>query len=812
MLFLQDLRLSLRALKKSPAFTLTAALSLAIGLGATTTVFTFVNAFFLRSLPGVEAQDRLLHLHQQAQGEPLGRFSKPTYDDLDRSRTVFSNLAAFTDRGFNLDAGGRTDLVVGQLVSGSYFATLGIEPALGRLLGASDDRVAGGHPVVVLSHRLWHRRFGADPQIIGSSLRLNGDVYTVAGVAEEGFQGTFIGFAAEVFVPLAMLESAFPMVDLEDRQANLVEIVGRLRDGISAEQAAASLQVVARQLGRDIFPDQPRYGLDVAPVTGFDESIRQPVATLVFVLFAVAALVLVIACVNVANMLLVRAAARGREIVVRLALGAPRRRVISQLLNESLLLALLGGALGLLVTLWAVDALQAFDPSAMTAISLVLDFRLDREVLLFAMALSMSAGLLFGLAPALQATRPDLASALSSAAPDATGKSRLRSVFVVGQIALTLLLLVAAGLFLKVLGRAAATHPGFEAATVLAATVDSSLLRLASDTERQAFHDRLLTALRRESLFESVTLTRSVPLTFGRSRIEIDVDGHLPATGQEGFEVDAATIAPDYFTTLAIPVIGGRDITSRDRQEAPRVALVNASFAARFFPDGDAIGQRFRRAGESIEVVGLAADSKVNALTEPPTPLVYLPLAQTQGHRVTILARYAADSSSASAITALRNTLRAFEPELPILSLMPMSRMIGFSLLPQKIAGTVATALAVIALLLAAFGVYGVVAFSANRRGRELGVRASLGARRRDLSRLIIGDGLRLVALGVGVGLAVSLPATHLLGSLLVGVSPNDPWTFIVIVGALAAVSLLASYLPARRAARIDPLVSLRRE
>ena len=813
MFFLQDLRLSLRALAKSPGFTATAVISLAIGLGATTTVFTFVNAFFLRPLPGVEAQDRLVNLHQvTVEGERPRRFSKPTYDDIARWNEVFAGVAAFTDRGFNLDAGGRTDLVVGQLVSGNYFDVLGVAPALGRLFSAADDVAAGGHPLVVLSHRLWRRQFGADPEVIGSGVRLNGDTYTVVGITEEHFIGTFVGFASEIFVPLTMIEVAFAPSDLQDRDADLVELVARLEPGASARQAQAEMGVIGRRLRGEYFADQPAYDLEVTPVNGFDEEIRAPLAALVFVLLAVASLVLVVACVNVANMQLVRAATRAREVVVRLALGAPRRRVIGQLLNESVLLAVAGGALGLMIAVWAVDLLRAFDPTAMTAVPLVLDFRLDGKVLLFAFAVSLVTGLLFGLAPAAQSTRPELAPALNAARPAGSAKSLLRSVFVVGQVALTLLLLIVAGLFLKVLGQAAAIDPGFEAEGVLAAAVDSSLLGLEEDAAREDFYRRLLQEVRQGGAFDAVTLSRSPPLTFGRQRIEVEVDGHQPPAGEAGFEIDAATVGSGYFETLRIALLSGRAIEDRDRHSAPRVAVVNQTFAARFWPGIEPVGRSIRRDGETIAVVGVAADSKINALDEPPTPQIYLPLAQTPGHRVTILARQAETAGDPAAATALRTALREFEPDLPILGLMPMSRMIGFSLLPQRIAGSVAAALGAIALLLAAFGVYGVVAFSASRRTCELGVRASLGARRRDLVRLIVAEGLRLVGCGVGIGLALALPATRLLESFLVGVSPNDPLTFGLIVATLAAVASLASYLPARRAARIDPVASLRSE
>ncbi len=821
MIVLQDFRTATRALSRSPLFTFTAVVSLAIGLGATTSVFTVVNAFFLRPVPGIEKQDELVNVGRAAvDGERSPRFSYPDYLDLRDRQQVFSSLAAYTDRGFNLDLGGNPTLMVGQVVSGNYFSVYGVEAAVGRLLSPADDTHPGAHPVVVLSHGLWQRRFGGDPAVVGSSVRLNGTPYTVIGVTEKGFIGTFLGFGSSLWIPLTMAGVAVPGTDLDDRNADLVELGGRLRQGVTADQARAGLGVISRQLDEAYRSDRLPYRLEAHPFTGFDEEVRIVIVALVAILSAVALLVLAIVCVNVANMQLARAATRWKEIAVRLALGAGRRRVIVHLLSESLLIALAGGVLGMLVTVWAVDLLRAFDPTLETAVPLVLDFRIDWQVLGFAFLSTLLAGLAFGLIPALQSSRPQLAPALHDA-DQGQRKSWLRSVFVVGQIALTLLLLISAGLFLRVLGRAAAIDPGFDAEGVVTAPVDTSLLRLSASegqdeaAERADFYQRLTDRIAGAQGVGQVSLARRLPLAFGRSRTDLAFEGHEPPPGQDAFRVDFTAIAPGYFDILGIALVQGRDFSQFDDHGAPPVAIVNEALVRRFWPDRDPLGERFVRNGETVEVVGVAADSDIRRLGEEPLPYVYLPFSQAPSTRATLLVRpdeRAAADPSWNWGTALRTEIRAFEPELPILLIRSLEQVISLSLLPQRIAGSAAGSLGAVALVLAILGIHGVVAYSVHQRTREFGVRVSLGARRGDIVRLVVGQGARLVGAGVGVGLIGSVLLAGLLKNQLAGVSPADPLTYVSIVLLLGGATLLASYFPARRAAAVEPVSSLRAE
>jgi predicted permease len=807
----RDLLFSLRALRRNPGFALTAMLSLAVGIGAVTAIFTLVNSLLLRPLPGVTAPARLVNVFRNEAGEKhhLGGFPLLDYRDYrDASRTL-AGLAVYTDRALSLTRHGDSQLVAAQIVSGNYFDVLGARPMRGRFFLPEEDRTRGSHRVVVISQTLWQRRFGGDPALIGGQLILNGIPFTVIGVAGGGFGGTFFGFVYDLWLPTAMAPAVLQRSDLEDRRTVWLEAVGRLRPGVSPARAQAEMNTIAGRLAHE-YPEDRRHEIALAPVTGYDRELQGGVVSFLAVLLAVSLFVLLIACVNVASMQLARATARGKEIAIRLAIGMARARLTRQLLTESVLLAVLGGAGGVLLAGWGLDLLRGFQPPF--GIALVLDFSLDGRVLGFALLLSLLCGVAFGLVPARQAAHADLVPALKDTASGGSRRgARIRSAFVVAQVAVSLLLLVTAGLFLRALQHAGALDPGFDPGHVETVTLDPSVLGLDKPRSQQLFL-RLGERVAGLPGVQAVTLADATPLglgnLFGSSRTEIKVAGRQPPPGKDAFEVEDSVIGTRYFETLRIPLLAGRDFGEGDRAGAHLVAIVNATMARHFWPGEDPIGKRFARDNQAVEVVGLARDSKTSRVTEEPHDYLYLPFLQVPGTRMTLFARAAGDPTTLA--PALRREVRQLAENLPSLSLGTMQESIAVSRLPQRIAATVASLLGLTGLLLAAIGIYGVVSYSVSLRHREIGIRMALGARQASVLRLVVRQGLQLALIGVAIGTGGALVLSRLLAGLLFGVSPSDPLTFASIAALLAATAMAASFVPARRAARIDPMRAFR--
>lgn len=807
MFFLQDLRFAARALGKSPLFTITATVSLALGLGALVTVFGLANGLFLKPLPGIAQPDRLVTVHlTSAAGERTLGFSYPEYRDLAGGSESLEGLIAWSDHTLGFAAGGEAQLLLGQAVSGNYFQLLGAEPVRGRFFLPEETAAPGGPAVAVVSHGLWRERFASDPTLVGRTVSLNGAPFTVVGVAPPGFRGLFRAFRFDVWTPLSQARVTEPQADLADRGAEWLETAGRLAPGRRAGEAEAELDGLLATLRREHRGDVDGVGVEVRPATGFDEFLRRAALGLVAVLAAVAGLVLVAACANVANLVLARGAGRSREIAIRLATGAGRGRIVSQLLAESLLLAVAGGLAGLLLAAWASDLFRLFQPPP--PLTLDLDLGLDGRVVLFAFLASLAAAGLAGLAPALQLSRPGLLPALKEGGGEGRGPSRSRSAFVVAQVAVSMLLLVAAGLLLRTLRHAASVDPGLDPDGVEVAAVDLSLLRL-DEPEAEELHRRLLEEARTLPGVESAALAGAVPLGLGAPPAAVvAVEGRTPPPGEEGFTVRLTAVSPGYFEAVRTPLVAGRGFRIEDGRDAPAVAVVNQTLAESFWPEGETLGRSFTWQGWPIRVVGVARDGKYRSLDEPPTPFVYLPFAQSPQMRAHLLVRRVAGAPPVAA--ELRRMVRQVAPDLPLTLLLPMRELVGLALLPQRLAGGVATVLGLLALLLAAVGLYGNVAYQVGRRTREIGVRMALGARRRDVLGLVVGQGLRLALVGVGVGVALALAASRLLAGLLHGVSATDPVTFAAIAALLAATALAASYLPARRAAGIDPVSALK--
>jgi predicted permease len=807
--FARDVKYSLRTLRKSPGFTITAVLSLAIGIGATTAIFALVNGLLLLPLPGVRQQEKLVNTFMKETNDPeLEGFSLPDYREFRDTNNVLDGFAVYTARSLSLTRNGESQLVASQIVSGNYFSMLGTHPLHGRFFLPEEDATPGTHPVVVVSSTLWHRRFGSDPHLVGKQLVLNGIPFTVIGIAPPGFGGTYIGFVYDMWIPTAMAEAVAKRPILNDRSKRWLEGVARLRPGVSLAQANAALSTISRRMAQE-YPEDRNFDIVLRPLTGFDEDLHGGVIEFLIVLTAVSLFVLLIACANVANMLLARATVRGREIAIRIALGMSRRRLIAQLLTESLVLALLGGAAGLFLAQWGVVLLRQFDPPA--NLPLVFDLSLDLRVLSFALVISVIAGLSFGLVPARQTANPELVPALKDTGTGGGRRSLLRSAFVVVQVALSLLLLVTAGLFLRALQRATAADLGFDPKGVETVTLDPSVLGYDAARAQDLF-TRLADRVRTLPGVESVALSSSTPLglgnLFGGSRSAVQVPGVSPPPGQDSFKLESDVINSSYFDVLRIPLVRGRPFTADDRKDVAPVAIVNEAMAKHFWPGQDPIGKTFLRDGKTTQIVGIAKNSKYIRVNESPRDHLYLPYPQSAALGLTLFVRTNGDPNAVA--PALRNEIRTLAPDLPVLNLMTLAESISIARMPQRVAATVASILGLVGLLLAAVGIYGVVAYSVAQRHREIGIRMALGALPGSVLRLVLRQGVKLALFGVVVGGMAAFGLGRLLESLLFGLSASDPVTYLGIALLLVGTALAASLLPARRAARIDPMTAFR--
>jgi predicted permease len=734
----------------------------------------------------------------------------------------FDGLAAFDFTPLSLSAGGEAERVRGMLASANYFDVLGVTPARGRFFLPEEGSAPGAAAVAVISHGLWQRRF-AGGDVIGRQVLVNGHPFTVVGVAPEGFKSPFIYLAPDVYVPLTMQAQAQPGSDLlGDRGARLFGLRGRLKDGVSIERAQGEMSVLAGRLQSEFADVERGQGASVRPVGHVPGEVRSAVVGFMLTLTVIVGLVLLVACSNVAGMQLARSFGRRREVAIRTALGASRGRVVRQLLTESLLLFLVGGALGVLLAVWLNDVVMAFRPAGSLSVEFNLD--VDWRVLSYTLAVSFVTGIVFGLAPALTASKMDVITALKDSTPTGgTRASRLRGAFVVGQIAISVVLLVAAALCVRSLRSAARIDTGFEAEGVYLASVDLGLQGYDEARGREFFRQLKERAAATPGI-ESATLARSVPLSglmFGNS---IRVEGHEPPAGEPPLYVSSNTVDEDYLRTLKVPLLAGRDIRATDDEQAPRVAVINRTMAERYFGGvQNAVSKSFtllanpsaarggRREDANVQIVGVVADGRYWTLGEAPQPFIYLPFAQNYGGSMTLHVR-AQRGASSSVLLAVRREARMVALDVPLTNVMPMTEAVGFSLIPLRLAATVVGVLGVFGLLLAALGIYGVVAYTVGSRTREIGIRVALGAQGGDILRLVMRQGIVMTLVGVCLGLAGALALTRYLSSLLYGVSATDPAAFCAVALLLAGVALAACYLPARRAAKVDPMVALRYE
>ncbi|MBI3667063.1 MAG: ABC transporter permease, partial [Acidobacteria bacterium] len=803
-------------LKVSPAFTAVAVLALAVGIGANTAIFSVVNAVLLRPLPYHDSA-RLIRVwsSEPAKGIPRMGFAPPDFRDLRDQNQVFEGMAAYYFNAFNLAGTGSPERLRGTIVTPNLFSLLGVAPAEGRGF-QPEEETFGRHRIVVLSHGLWQRRFASDPGILNQALQLNGAPYTVVGIMPPQFQ--FPTDQIELWAPMAFA----PDDEMNTRDNHFVDAVARLKPGVALEQARANVDTIARRLEREHWENA---GIG-AVVESYQEALVGDARRALLILLGAVALVLLIACANVANLLLARAAAREREIAIRAALGAGRFRLLRQLLAESLLLAAIGGALGLLLAYWSLDGLVALGGSSLPRAQ---EVGIDGRILSFTLGLSLLTGLIFGLAPSLHATRSGLARSLK------LPRHRLSAsrLLVVSEISLALVLLVGAGLLIRSFHRLLRVNPGFQAEKVWTAQLTLPDSKYRQTRKSAAFIAQLLKEIEALPSVQAAGATTSLPLSSaGGWGKFISIEGRPPATSLEQVPVvQYRQVTPAYFSAMGIRLLKGRLFTERDNPDAAGAAIINSALARRFWPNEDPIGKRIwmgppeslliplLRPGQRFDpfprltIVGIVEDVKHDGLSQVAVPEVFHPHFQGGEETATYLflaVRTTADPLALS--SAVRAKLSALDPELPLANVMTMEQRLSDSVSRPRSTMLLLGVFAALALTLASVGLYGVISYSVAQRTHEIGIRMALGARQADVLQLVLKQGIRLVAIGLAVGLAAALALSRLLSSLLFGVSAADPATFFVVSVLLTAIALLASYIPARRAARVDPMAALRYE
>ncbi len=823
---LQDLRYSVRTLRKSAGLTTVAVITLALGIGANTAIFSLIHALLLRPVTGVEDPERIVMVYTSDFSSGLyGTSSFPDYLDFKSQASSFQQLAAYADnQAINLSTGGEAERVAGAIVTGDYFPTLGMKPLLGRVISAQDDQTLGGHPVAMISYEAWRSRFGGDSAVIGKTLTLNGYTFNVVGVAPENFHGIALTSAPAVWVPMKMFLQTNPTASADlfsQRNSRTFFVVGRLKPQATIEQAQSELNTITAQLaasypksnrGTLAQPDKPRPVILVPANTAMSNpSTRDATKRLTQVLMAVVGLVLLIGCANVANLLLARASARQKEFAVRVSLGASRQRILRQLLTESLLLSLVGGATGLMFAMWMADAFRSL--SVFSAF-VSLDLKLDVPVLTFTFAVSILTGVLFGLAPALQASRSDLVSALKDSRGDSSHRGRrfgLRDALVVFQVALSMVLLLGAGLLLRTLHKAYTADLGFDPTGALMASVDMQRQGY-KEPLGQNFYREFREAAANLPGVEGATLAAFVPVSASGSRTWVTIAGYTPQPGED-MELSFNIVDENYFHTLRTPIVLGRNFAPQDVSGSPGVIIVNQALAQRFWPGANPIGKRISLNGDKgpfLEVVGVTRNGKYRRLREEWLPYFYLPLEQNYRGRMTLIARSGMEPAAVAA--ALRDTARRMDANLPVYGVRTLEENLGLAFAPERSNAALIGGFSLLALMLAAVGLYGVMSYAVGQRTREIGVRMALGAQRSSVFGLVLGHSMKLAAAGLVIGIIAAFGATRLISAMLYGVSATDVPTFLVVAPVLAAVMLLAGYVPAHRATRVDPMIALRYE
>ncbi len=810
---MNDLKFALRQLLKAPGFTAVAVLTLALGIGANTAIFSVMDKLLERPLPVAKPQQLAIVAYGHGDGRRGFDFTYPLYRDYRQADTAFSHLAVTLEESVGLGVGEATERQRALLVSGNYFAMLGVDAALGRTFAPDEGVEIDDAPVAILSHGLWQRDFGANPQVIGRRITVNSRPFTVIGVAPREFAGTTRGRMPDLYLPITLfgqLTSERPGGEnpLASRYYSRPWILGRLKDGVNRTQAEAELNVLARQAHAAGIPNSSTNLLILPGAQGFEHDLSD-VRLPLNLLLGTTALVLLIACANLANLQLARAAGRARDFAIRLALGAGRWRLIRELLAESVLLALAGGALGILVAVSLVNVLEHYRPPSLNA---EVAAGPEPRMLLFAFGVSVVTGILFGLVPALRASRPQLAPELKAGGgpTEATGgRWSLRGALVVSQVALSLLVLVSAGLCIRSLQKLRQVDAGLEPSKVVLMSFDLGLNNYTPPQARD-FYDRLLERARALPGVEAASLARATPLDGDRMVMSFDrAEGNENPDGRRPF-ADLNLVSDDYFRSFRVPLLSGRDFDVSDSAEGVNTMIVNEAFVRRYWPGQDAVGKRIFNGTEAWEVIGVARDIASRDLQTASPTTMFRPLLQWSQKSLTLAVRPGLDPSAT--VAQLRGLVKSLDTSVPVFNVRTLAEQRSGSLALQRMAATLLTGFGVLALLLAALGIYGVLAYSVSRRTREIGIRMALGAQVADVLRLVLRQGAGLAGAGMILGLAGAFGATRLLRGFLYEVQPLDPPTFFTVVALLTAVALLACLLPARRAARVDPMVALRAE
>jgi putative ABC transport system permease protein len=827
--FIQDMKYSLRTLVRNPGFTAVAVLTLALGIGANTAIFSLIDAVLLKTLP-VNHPERLALLRWESQHHMTDYLPYPTFEQLRGGSQVFDGMFAFCNLGLATSVDGRPGMARGQLVSGSYFSVLGVQAIAGRTFNSDEDRVPGGDPIAVISYGYWKRQFGLDPAAVGKSITLNGQPFTIIGVTAPGFEGISVGDARDIWIPMMMQAQVMDGRSLlNDPKGWFFRIMARRKPGVSVEQATASLNVVYQQIARQEIGAQTNPQLErelasekieLLPASKGLSDLRERFSQPLLVLMALVGLVLLIACANVASLLLARASARQKEIAVRAALGAGRVRIIRQLLTESSLLAALGGLAGLLVAHYGDDLLLALPLN--NGRPLVITLRPDATMLVFTACVALMAAVLFGSAPAWNAARVDLIAALNSntrgvvtGAGDQRSRWGLRKLIVIGEVALSLLLLAGAGMLVHSLLKLREVNPGFNQDRVLLMGIDPTLVGYRGNRLLN-FYKQLTDAISTVPGVRSASLSALPPMSRGQWRTGVFVQGHLPGANE-----DTTTawnlIGPKFFRTLEIPLLQGRDFTARDDATAPRVAIINEAMARFYFGNDSAMGKRLSftspQAGE-IEIIGVAADTKYGSLRERTPHMLYLPYLQPPSGSLEfdVVLEIRTAGSPSNLVGPVRETIRGVESGVPIMGFTSLTEEVNNSLSQERVVAQLSSFFGLLALILASVGLYGVMTYTVARRTGEIGIRMALGARGPQVLWLVLRESLGLVAMGVGIGIPLVFAFSRLISSQLYGITKGDPLTICAAIAVQASIAVIASYIPARRATKVDPMVALRYE
>jgi predicted permease len=818
---LQDIRYGCRMLAKTPGLTAMVAVTLALGIGANALIFSFVNGLLLRPMPVPHAERiAVLAATQKGGSQFLSQFSYPEFVDFRKQSDSFAELIGYAASLVGLSADGRVEQLLASYVSGDYFPVLGVKPALGRLILGSEAYQPGEQPVVVLGYSYWRRRFGGNPGVIGKQVRVNGKQAAIIGVAPKQFLGALVVTDMDIYLPLSSLVSVEQAAvnPATDRNSRVLSVLARLKPGVGFSSAQASVDVIASRLAKQY----PSTDGNVTVRVYREQLARpQPLANNIVALIAsffliLGALLLLLACMNVANVLLARATVRQREMGLRAALGAGRSRLIRQMLTETILLGLLGGLLGLILGQWANPG--DLSKLAPTSFPIRLDLGFDWRVFAYSFAAALSTGILVGLWPALRASGADLNSILQEGGRSdsgGAGRHRLRSALVVAQVAGSLILLVIAGLFVRSLRHAEGIYLGFNPDHVLSLSMDTH--QIGYDDPRAAeFYNRLKARARALPGVQSVSLANVVPLgSNGTEAAAVTFDGQTLAGGEQPPALFFNSVDPDFFETMRVPLLRGRPFLESDNETAPPVVIVNQTMADKYWPNQDPLGKRFNvkpvtGPEKKLQIVGVAGNGKYLFLGEDPTPFFYLALAQNNTSLRALQIR--SSVPPATLLIPLQQEVHKLAPDLPVTQAETMQQTIGNGAWPFRLGAVIAAAMGMLGLILAVIGIYGIVSFSTAQRTREIGIRMALGGSARDVMRLILRQGVGMVIAGLVVGMVAALAITRVMTGLLIGVSPNDPLTYVTVALLLAAIALAACWIPARRATSVDPGVALRYE